>query len=42
MECTDDEIKQIVRDVELEKKIESLADGLETYCNESNNLFSVG
>jgi ATP-binding cassette subfamily C (CFTR/MRP) protein 4 len=28
--------------LELEGKINSLPDGLETYCSESNNLFSVG
>jgi len=31
-----------VKEVGLDKKINSLAQGLETYCSESNNLFSVG
>ena len=41
-ECTDAEIAKIIEDISLEKKVESLKDGLETYCSESNNLFSVG
>jgi ABC-type multidrug transport system fused ATPase/permease subunit len=41
-ECTDAEIDQIIKDVSLEQKVNSLKDGLETYCSESNNLFSVG
>jgi len=41
-DCTDEEIDQIVKDIELTEKIKSLKDGLQTYCSESNNLFSVG
>jgi ATP-binding cassette subfamily C (CFTR/MRP) protein 4 len=41
-EISDKDINQIVKDISLDKKIESLKDGLQTYCSESNNLFSVG
>lgn len=41
-ELSDSEILQIIKDIELDKKINSLSDGLNTYCSESNNLFSVG
>lgn len=41
-EISDKDINQIVKDISLDKKIESLKDGIQTYCSESNNLFSVG
>jgi ATP-binding cassette subfamily C (CFTR/MRP) protein 4 len=41
-ECSDEEIIKIIKDISLEQKVASLKDGLETYCSESNNLFSVG
>lgn len=39
---TDEEVKTVIKDVNLEKKIDSFKEGLETYCSESNNLFSAG
>lgn len=41
-ELTDSEIEQITKDISLYDKIQSLDDGINTYCSESNNLFSVG
>lgn len=41
-ECSDAKIAKIIKDIELDGKIDSLKDGIETYCSESNNLFSVG
>lgn len=41
-EISDKDINQIVKNISLDKKIDSLKDGLQTYCSESNNLFSVG
>ena len=38
----DEEVKTVIKDVNLEKKIDSFKEGLETYCFESNNLFSAG
>jgi ATP-binding cassette subfamily C (CFTR/MRP) protein 4 len=41
-ERTDDEIIQILKDVCLDKKVESFKNGLNTICTESNTLFSAG
>jgi len=34
-ELTDAEIERIIKDINLDKKISSLKDGLQTYCSES-------
>lgn len=39
---TDEEVKEVIKDLGLEKKIYGFKEGIETYCTESNNLFSVG
>ena len=39
---TDAEIDQIIVDVNLKAKIDSLSDGIDTYVSESNSLFSAG
>lgn len=39
---SEEELTQIIKDIELDKKIGSFKDGLDTYCSESSNLFSVG
>lgn len=41
-QTTIEEIVEIVKDVGLDKKISTLKDGLDSYCSENNNLFSVG
>ena len=41
-ELSDAEINKIVADIGLSKKISSLKDGMNTYCSESNSLFSAG
>lgn len=41
-ELQDSEITQIIKEVDLERKINDMPEGLQTYCSESNNLFSVG
>ena len=41
-ECTDAQINEIIKSITLDKKIDSLKEGLDTLCSESNNLFSVG
>lgn len=35
-------MNQVLKDVGLTEKIDSLPEGLSTHCNESNNLFSMG
>lgn len=41
-ECSEEQLKQVIIDVNLAEKIASFDKGLDTYCSESNNLFSVG
>lgn len=41
-ELSDLEISKVIEEVNLTAKINSLAEGIKTYCSEANNLFSVG
>ena len=41
-ELTDKEIDEVVQEVNLSEKIASMPLGINTYCSEANNLFSVG
>jgi len=41
-EMTDDQVKSIVKSINLEAKIYGLKDGLQTKIKETNNVFSVG
>ena len=39
---TDEQIYEVIDEVNLREKIESLEDGIYTYVSESNSLFSAG
>lgn len=41
-ELSDKEINEVVAEVNLSEKIASMPLGINTYCSEANNLFSVG
>lgn len=41
-ELSDKEIEEVVAEVNLSEKIASMPLGINTYCSEANNLFSVG
>ena len=41
-EMTDEQIKEVIKEVNLSEKIDALEDGINTYVSESNNLFSAG
>jgi ABC-type multidrug transport system fused ATPase/permease subunit len=41
-EMTDDQVKSIVKSINLEAKIYGLKDGIQTKIKETNNIFSVG
>jgi ABC-type multidrug transport system fused ATPase/permease subunit len=41
-EKTDSELDSVIKEVNLSEKINGLSEGLNTLCNESNNLFSMG
>ena len=41
-EMTDEQIKEVIKEVNLNDKIDALEDGINTYVSESNNLFSAG
>jgi len=39
---TDDQVKSIIKSINLEAKIYGLKEGLQTKIKETNNIFSVG
>ena len=41
-ELNEQQIQQILVDLKLDQKISQLKEGINTYCTENNNLFSVG